>query len=81
MGWNGGKVKYPKRSPFHKKRSGHCHQRDCQSRYQLMSGCEFFNITFSIPNGDPNEGASDAFPVVLPVGSMEFNVYLLFGRM
>ena len=51
------------------------------SRYYLMSGCEVFNDMFSIPKEDPSEGTSDTHPVVLPVGSMEFNVYLLFDRM
>ena len=51
------------------------------SRYYLMSGCEFFNDTFSIPNENLTEGTSDEEPVVLPIESAEFNVYLFFDQM
>ena len=51
------------------------------SRYHLVSGCEFFSNAFAPLYGNPGEGSSDAFPVVLPIASMEFNVYLLFERL
>lgn len=45
-----------------------------------MSGSEFFYDTFSIPNGDTAEGTSDQYPVVLPVKSVEFDVYLWYDK-
>jgi len=45
-----------------------------------MCGSEFFYNAFSIPNGNSTEGASDEHPVVLPVKSAEFDVYLWFDK-
>ena len=50
------------------------------SQHSLMSGSEFFYDTFSIPNESATEGASDQHPVVLPIKSAQFNVYLLYDR-
>jgi len=45
-----------------------------------MSGSEFFHHTFSIPAGIQAEGASDEYPVVLPIKSAQFNVYLWYDK-
>ena len=52
----------------------------CLSRYYLMSGCEVFSDIFSMPKEDTSKGTLDTDPVVLHVGSMGFNVYLLFNQ-
>lgn len=46
------------------------------SRHYLMSGSEFFYHAFSIPNEDTAEGKSDKHPVILPIESVGFDVYL-----
>jgi len=46
-----------------------------------MSGSEFFYDAFSIPNESMTEGASDQHPVVLPIKSVQFDVYLWYDKM
>ena len=51
------------------------------SRHYLVSGSEFFCITFSIPNGNTAEGTLDEHPVILPIRSVEFDTYLWHDKM